>query len=396
MENGYADSGMRMDHAPPRGVIASLKYVWPVIGKSVQGLRAISCRAVVFIVCLLTPLLAVAHESIGSVSNAIVLVHEATIDYYLSVPPTLKSMMFNLSATAWYRDYFADTLKIRSGDAACPLIGMSPFAHQASGNNIVQLTFRCPGPVKDLTISSEVFLDIDDKHVQIVKLMEKSNLQHIVREGMFSASHRNLHIADVHSGGSLVLHRIARFFQLGVEHILTGYDHILFLIAVILVSVKLLDTLKMITSFTIAHSITLGLAFSGVISLPSSVVEPLIALTIVYVAFENLVARHFNRRWLLTFTFGLVHGLGFVAVLKEITISRDELLTALVSFNAGIEAGQLLIVIPLGLSFYALRHRPWRPVFIRWSSVGTGLVGLFWFVERVPFTPLLGAIRRLI
>lgn len=394
--NGFADSGVRMDHAPLRGcVIFFVGSVWPLVGRFIQGLHWLLCRTAL-IGCLFVPTFAASHESIGSVSNAIVLVHEKTVDYYLSVPPTLKSLMFNLSATAWYRDYFAGTLKIRSGDADCPLIGMSSFARQASGNNIVQLTYRCPKRVKDLTISSEVFLDIDDKHVQLIKLMEKSDLQHVVREGMFSLSHRTLHIADIHSGGSLLLHRVARFFQLGVEHILTGYDHILFLIAVILVSVKLLDTLKMITSFTIAHSITLGLAFMGVISLPSSVVEPLIALTIVYVAFENLLARHFNRRWLLTFSFGLIHGLGFVGVLKEITISRDELLTALVSFNAGIEAGQLLIVIPLGLLFYGLRHRPWRPVFIRWSSVGTGVVGLFWFIERVSFVPLLGAIRRLI
>lgn len=347
-------------------------------------------------ILLFSPISAQAHESIGSISTGVVLVHDTEIDYYLSIPPSLKTRLFNFSETAWYRDYFSTTLKIQTAGATCALVDMSAFAPQTSGNTIVRLHYRCPSAIRDLTIKSEVFLDTDDKHVQLIKLLEPGNLRHLVREGMFSYRDRSFHIDDVHSGGSLVIKRIERFFSLGLEHILSGYDHILFLIAVILVSTSLLETLKMVTSFTLAHSITLGLAFMGIISLPSSVVEPLIALTIVYVAFENLMARRFKRRWILTFFFGLIHGLGFVGVLKEITFTRDELLTALVSFNLGIEAGQLLIVVPLGLLIYLMRNRPWRPAFIKISSVVTGLIGLFWFIERIPFASLLLTLRRLV
>lgn len=337
-----------------------------------------------------------AHESIGSVSNGVVLVHESTVDYYLSVPPTLKSQLFDLSETAWYRDYFSTALKISSGGDQCPLVNMSAFAPQPSGNSIVNLTYKCPALIRSLSVSSEAFLDFDEKHVQLIKIMDPNDLKHVLHEGMLTARDNVFQVDEVHTGGSLVSGRITRFFELGVEHILTGFDHILFLLAVILVSTRAMDTLKMVTSFTVAHSITLGLAFAGVITIPAAVVEPLIALTIVYVAFDNLVEKRFNNRWLLTFAFGLIHGLGFVGVLKEITISRDELLTALVSFNLGIEAGQLLIVIPLSLVFYLLRNRSWRPAFIRWSSAGTGLVGALWLFERVPFASLLNAARKLL
>ena len=118
-------------------------------------------------------------------------------------------------------------------------------------------------------------------------------------------------------------------------------------------------------------------------SLPASIVEPLIALTIAVVAFENVFQKSFRRRWILIFVFGLVHGLGFVGVLKEITVSKQELLTSLVSFNIGIEAGQILIV-SAGLFFMYFVHKtPWSAVFVRWSSVAIGVLGLVWFVERI-------------
>jgi len=335
---------------------------------------------------------AASHESIGSVSTALVLTQDSRVEYYLSIPPTLQSRMLDMSATEWYRDYFSRTLTIETSDTRCHLDNISPFSRQTSGNSIVHLSFQCPLAVRDLRITSETFLDLDDKHLQLVKLVAPDDLGHILREGMLNLEHREMFIAEVRSGGSLFSQRVWRFSRIGIEHILSGYDHILFVVAVLLVAASFMDALKLVTSFTVAHSITLALAFFGVVSISSAVVEPLIALTIVFVAFDNLVDHNFKRRWLLIFVFGLIHGLGFVGVLKEITFSQDELLTSLVAFNLGIEAGQLLIVIPLMLVLYRLREWSLRPALLRISSLAMGAIGLVWFVQRVPIKPMFGAI----
>jgi hypothetical protein len=134
----------------------------------------------------------------------------------------------------------------------------------------------------------------------------------------------------------------------------------------------------------VAHSVTLGLAYMGVIAISMSIVEPLIALTIVYVGFENYFSKRVSgKRWLLVFVFGLIHGLGFVGVIKGITVSEHELLVALFSFNVGIEVGQIMIVIFFFTIVLYLRRFSWTPVFLRWSSVAMGLTGMIWFAQRV-------------
>src|ERR1041385_4842529 len=126
-----------------------------------------------------------------------------------------------------------------------------------------------------------------------------------------------------------------RFLTLGIEHILTGYDHLALLLAVLLTGGSLLSNARIITSFTIAHSLTLALATFGVITLPATIVEPLIAASIVFVGIENLVRRQLAKRWLITFGFGLVHGLGFASILRELGIGAMGIPGAipLVSFN---------------------------------------------------------------
>jgi len=330
-----------------------------------------------------------AHESIGSVSNTLLTVNGNSVDYFLNIPAVLKKTMFSTSELDWYREYFATTIKLRNGDTHCKLNTMSPFMTQDSGNEIVHLNYQCDQPVTSLNINSEAFLDLDDKHVQMLKLVSHNDLRQVLNEGMISNKQRQMQIDNVQQASSLLLNRVWRFIKLGVQHIITGYDHILFVISIILITVGLRDTLKVITSFTIAHSITLALAFFGLLSIPASIVEPLIALTIVYVAYENLLRKRFKRRWLLTFVFGLVHGLGFVGVLQEITMSRDELISSLVAFNLGIELGQILIVIPLLWILKLVREKNWQPQVIRYASLATGLAGMIWFIDRVPFASLL-------
>jgi hydrogenase/urease accessory protein HupE len=173
-------------------------------------------------------------------------------------------------------------------------------------------------------------------------------------------------------------------FRLGVEHILTGYDHLLFLFGLILVGGTLRELLVVVTAFTLAHSITLALAALGVVAPSPAIVEPAIALSIAYVGVENWFVKDAARRWLLTFPFGLIHGFGFAAALQEISLPKADIPLALVSFNLGVEAGQvavLALVLPLLLK---LRRRAWFvPVGVRVLSSGIACAGLVWFVLRV-------------
>ena len=173
-------------------------------------------------------------------------------------------------------------------------------------------------------------------------------------------------------------------FTLGIEHILTGFDHLLFLLGVVLIGGKLRTLLLAVTAFTLAHSVTLGLAALGVWAPSPSVVEPAIALSIVYVGVENWFVADASRRWLLTFPFGLVHGFGFAGALREIALPKAQVPLALLSFNLGVEAGQVLVLaVVLPLLFW-LRRRDWFARHgVRAGSTLIAIAGLVWFVQRV-------------
>ncbi|MFF2753543.1 HupE/UreJ family protein [Psychrobacillus sp. NPDC058041] len=148
------------------------------------------------------------------------------------------------------------------------------------------------------------------------------------------------------------------FFKLGMLHILTGYDHLLFLIALLLRKQTLKQYIGIVTAFTVAHSITLSLSVLDIVNLPSLFVESVIALSIVYVALENIFRKKIQHRWGITFAFGLIHGLGFADLLKEMALPKSHLAIALVSFNVGIEVIQLSIVlICLPILFYLHKQK---------------------------------------
>jgi hypothetical protein len=182
-------------------------------------------------------------------------------------------------------------------------------------------------------------------------------------------------------GGSLT-QALARFFRLGIDHIFLGYDHICFLIALLVVS-RFRELFKIVTSFTVAHTITLILASLQIVRLPPRLVECAIAATIVYVAVENLTRASLKHRWLLTFGFGLIHGLGFANVLIELGLPTAGRVRCLLAFNLGVEAGQLAIVtaaFPLVLLIGRSRHA--RKIRAGISGA-VALFGLGWLVDRV-------------
>jgi hydrogenase/urease accessory protein HupE len=137
---------------------------------------------------------------------------------------------------------------------------------------------------------------------------------------------------------------IGRYIEAGIAHIFLGYDHIAFLAAVVLWARRLWPVIKVVTAFTIAHSITLSLAALDIVRIPSSIIEPAIAASIVYVAAENFLSRDIDKRWRDTFGFGLIHGFGFASALQEFGLPRSALIPALASFNLGVEIGQIAIV----------------------------------------------------
>lgn len=182
-------------------------------------------------------------------------------------------------------------------------------------------------------------------------------------------------------------HTFADFLKLGVEHIVTGYDHLLFLFALLMMAPGFRQAAAIVTSFTLAHSITLGLATLDVVTIPGRIVEPLIAASIVYVGLENLLKPGAMRgRWRLTFVFGLIHGFGFAGVLRELGVGSGPagIALPLFSFNLGVEAGQIAIAaLALPALFWARRF----PAFIQRAAPASSwlvlALGGWWLVERI-------------
>lgn len=180
---------------------------------------------------------------------------------------------------------------------------------------------------------------------------------------------------------------VRQYLLLGFTHIVPyGLDHILFVLGIFLLTTKLRPILAQVTAFTIAHSITLGLTIYGLVSLSPRIVEPAIALSIVYVAIENVTTSQLKPwRVAIVFAFGLLHGMGFAGVLKEMGLPRSEFLTALLTFNLGVEAGQLTVIaVALGAFAYWHRMKPWyRLRFVVPASVLIAATGIFWTVQRI-------------
>lgn len=179
---------------------------------------------------------------------------------------------------------------------------------------------------------------------------------------------------------------VRQYLLLGYTHILPkGLDHILFVLGLFLLSPRLKTLLLQVTAFTIAHSITLGLSMYGIVSLPSRIVEPLIALSIAYVAIENLITRELKPwRIALVFMFGLLHGLGFAGVLRALGLPRDQFLTALLTFNLGVEGGQLTIIAAAMLAVFPFMNKGWyRQRVVIPVSLLIAVVGGYWMFVRL-------------
>ena len=166
-----------------------------------------------------------------------------------------------------------------------------------------------------------------------------------------------------------------------MEHIFTGYDHLAFLLGLIVATGTLSSLVKVITSFTLAHSITLALATFNVVALPTRLTESVIALSIAYVAAENLFQFHVMKRYYVTFLFGLVHGFGFSNVLRDMQLPRASLALSLFSFNLGVEIGQVAFVLLIFPAVQDLMKSGWTKLQPAVSTV-IACLAVYWFVQR--------------
>jgi hydrogenase/urease accessory protein HupE len=271
-------------------------------------------------------------------------------------------------------------LEIKAGEH---ILKLRNFTVQTSDANSVHFILEFPNSsTAELHLSAVALERLPRGHKQFLSVRDSDGK--LLAERMLSAESKDLTITlQTNPGASNG--RFFRFLTLGIEHIFTGYDHLAFLLAVLLTGGSLLSNARIITSFTIAHSLTLALATFGVITLPATIVEPLIAVSIVFVGVENLVRRQLARRWLVTFAFGLIHGLGFAQILRELGIATMGIKGAipLLSFNLGVELAQLSIAALLLPLIWRLQHRPaFMLKHVPALSLLITLAGIYWLLAR--------------
>ncbi|MBI2891670.1 MAG: HupE/UreJ family protein [Nitrospirae bacterium] len=274
-----------------------------------------------------------------------------------------------------------DLIGVSSDAGPCPgnVLGSRSGAFNGHPSVATTMEFACPAPPQSLTLRAplaQAFLP-NHRHLALLRgVREETTL-------LFGPGREEIQLEDV--GGRLSPWRqVPVFLRLGIEHIFTGFDHVLFLIALVLGATGLRSLVAIVTSFTAGHTVTLAAATLGYVSLPPRVVEPLIAASIVYVGIENLV-KVSKRRWLLTLAFGLVHGLGFSSVLVDMRIPRPLLATAVAGFNVGVEIGQVAIVGALYPALRAAARYAWHPRLVRYASAAVLLAGSYWLLERTAF-----------
>jgi hypothetical protein len=276
------------------------------------------------------------------------------------------------SAAAGQREGLLTVQPFAGTPVASGPAGLTPATHST-----LALLYTWPAPVETLTIRYDMFLPGVSTASCLAMILSGDQVHNIA----FTPGHEE---ATIGLGRPAVWQSLGGFVVMGIEHILTGYDHMLFLLSLLMVGAALPQLLRIVTAFTIAHSITLSLAVFGLVDLPSRWVESTIALSITYVAAENMWRGRaaLGSRWLVTFGFGLVHGLGFASALTELHLPRANLAASLVGFNLGVEIGQVSIILLATLVLDAFRQYGWAPVFRRWVSAAAALTGLVWFVQR--------------
>ena len=267
--------------------------------------------------------------------------------------------------------------------------------HSDGAYMVLHFIIDPPGKIKApkvFDLEYDLFFDFDPQHRGLLNIKHKENTLTGIFSPEKSIQHFNLNSFSP-------FYQLAEFVREGIWHIWVGFDHILFLLALLLPAVlfrngnrwepvsdfkkALWNVFKIVTAFTIAHSVTLTLAVLGIVQLPSRLVESLIAVSVVIAAINNIFPVMKDNRWIAAFFFGLIHGFGFASVLLDIGLPKNTLLLSLFGFNFGVEIGQLVIVSIFMPIAYSLRYS-WayqKPVLIA-GSLSITLLASLWFIER--------------
>lgn len=290
--------------------------------------------------------------------------------------------------------YALSHLSISADDAACQSrVSEQLVDHHSDGAyTVLRFSVFCPHQPQLLKLSYRLFFDLDPSHRGLLRLQQK----HTTQTAVFSPEQpkREFELATLSPW-----REFKEFVGEGIWHIWMGYDHILFLLSLLLPAVvwreekrwqpvglfrtAFWDVLKIVTAFTLAHSITLSLATLGFISLPSRWVESAIAASVLLAALNNIYPVIFKRIWAFAFGFGLIHGLGFASVLNDLGLPESSLVTALVGFNLGVEAGQFAIVsIFLPLAFMLRYSWIYQRLTLAFGSWLIAAIALFWLLDR--------------
>jgi hypothetical protein len=290
--------------------------------------------------------------------------------------------------------YSLARLRLRMAGAECPVRATEFLAddHSDGAYSVMRFGGSCKTEAGAIEIAYSLFADIDPQHKGLLRLEHGGG----TRTGIFSPE-RATQTFELEKISALT--QFVDYAREGVWHIWIGFDHILFLLSLLLPAVlaygggrwqaverfapAFWDVFKIVTSFTVAHSITLTLAALGVVSLPSRLVESAIATSVVLAALNNVFPVVHGRRWMVAFFFGLVHGFGFASVLRDLGLPQNALLIALVGFNLGVEAGQLAIVSGFLPAAYGLRATwLYRRLVFTGGSLAIAVVAGIWLVER--------------
>lgn len=297
--------------------------------------------------------------------------------------------------------YALQRLQVASEQGVCPLKAVEQLidSHTDGAYNVLRFQATCPGTAPaSVTIGYTLFADLDPQHKGLLKINSGGATQTAIFDP--DSPRQTLSLAAPDRLG-----QFGAYVKHGIWHIWIGYDHILFLLSLLLPAVLLpglheqqqglkaafVDVLKVVTAFTLAHSITLSLASLSLLSMPSRWVESAIAASVILAALNNLLPLFRGKRPVAAFAFGLIHGFGFASVLRDLGLPQGSLLASLLGFNVGVEIGQLAIVAAF-LPVAWLLRKTWlyRQILIV-GSLAIALVACVWLVERLADIKLISA-----
>ncbi|MDP3357578.1 MAG: HupE/UreJ family protein [Polaromonas sp.] len=289
-------------------------------------------------------------------------------------------------------------LALSVADKPCAWASTGPLMldkHSDGNYAVLSLSAQCEGPLRQIKAAYSLFFDVDTTHRGLVQWIAPGSAS--AQALIFGTESAEQSLALQPSG---VWQTLRQYIVDGVWHIWIGYDHILFLLALLLPAVlvrrqgqwepapqlggAVKEVFKVVTAFTLAHSITLSLAALEVVTLPSRWVESAIAASVIVAALSNLRGSLENRRWIMAFVFGLIHGFGFASVLADLGLPQDALVLALVGFNVGVELGQLAILavfLPMAFSLRATRF--YQVGVLKVGSVVVAMLAAWWLVQRL-------------